>query len=84
MANKQQKVQISERSLIMRINRKLRQEGVPKGWSTLQLKKSRPKQELTLGTYYLLDVYENYVNEQNVDLVALGKKLAVLKPWETL
>jgi hypothetical protein len=76
------KVQISERALLQRLNRKLNAEGEI-------VKKTRPnsKSHTTLGDYYLLDVNKNFVVQLNLtasDLETMGRKNKVLNPWEVL
>lgn len=70
------KVKLTERALVQRIKRKLEKE-------QKCLKKSRggPFHE-ELGDYYVVGPIE--VVSTHVDIEALGRKLNVIKPFETL
>lgn len=79
MKHKQQKVLISERALIARINRKLRHDEE----DHLVLKKTRGDRALLdLGYFYLLNWHGNYINAHHVNIEALGRELGVLAEWE--
>jgi len=72
------KVRISERALVQRINRKLAAQNEV-------LKKTRGAHAfLDLGDYYVLDARHRFVLHKEVDPVALGKELGVLKGYETV
>jgi hypothetical protein len=72
------KVPVSERALIQRINRKLKQDGE-------QLRRAKGSQAAsTVGDYYVLDTKRNFVASSRVDPEHLGRKLGVLNPWEIL
>jgi hypothetical protein len=73
-----QKVPVSKRALVQRINRKLAEDnGV--------LRAARGFQEQNeLGELYVLSIRKNYVTEKHVDLEKLGRKLGVLRDHEIL
>ena len=73
-----QKVAVSERAIFQRINRKLHQDGE-------MLKTSRSERvEQQVGRYYVVDIRRNFIARRDVDLIALGRELGVLKPWEAV
>jgi hypothetical protein len=71
------KVVVTERALLQRINRKLRDK-------RQALKSPRGRQYRELGNYYLLDLSRNSVIERDTDIEKLGRKLGVLQTWEKL
>jgi hypothetical protein len=80
-----QKVPVTVRALIQRINRKLAQEDK-------RLVKTR-ENALTgngvplvhdLGRYYAIDVGRNQMADTHVDPEKLGRQLGVMQPWEKL
>lgn len=74
----QQKVPVTERALVQRINRAVHDDD-------LMLRKPRSERvRITLGTYYLVDWRRNFVTDKDVDLEAYGRELGVLNDWETL
>ena len=71
-----QKVAVSERALYQRIDRKLRLDDE-------KLCTARNANvETSVGRYYIINVQRNIITTQRVDLEALGRELAVIKPWE--
>jgi len=73
-----QKVPVSARALIQRINRKLQPE-------LMKVKICRQGRWLNeLGDHFLVDLNHNAVLRKHVDLEELGKELKVLEPWESL
>jgi hypothetical protein len=77
--NKQNKVQVTARALVQRINYSLAKK------NDLQVKKTRGARALLdLGEYYVLDVARNFVQETNVDIEDLGRELKVLADFECL
>jgi hypothetical protein len=73
---KGQKVQITERALIQRINRKLAKD-------MEQLKTARTESvERDVGKYFVLDLHRNAIIQTNVDPEELGRKIEVLQAWE--
>jgi hypothetical protein len=78
MPKKVQKVPVSMRALIQRINRKLAKDyqrvGRKRGGTWYQ---SNETQE-----YFLLDVYQNRVLDTDLDPEWFGRKIGVLQPWE--
>ncbi len=82
-------MQITERALVQRINRKL----APKAEdprSHKRLCKSKGfydgplKHFNELGEFYVLDLGTNTVERTDVDIVELAKELNALAPWEAL
>jgi hypothetical protein len=73
------KVGVSERALLARLNRKLASEG-------LQIKKCRvdTSGHAELGDYYAVDVNRNVVDCKHVDLEIWGRKEKVLADYEQL
>jgi hypothetical protein len=77
--NKQNKVQVTARALVQRINYDLAKN------NDLQVKKTRGARALLdLGEYYILDVARNFVRETHVDIEDLGRELKVLADYECL
>lgn len=80
MAKKQTgtRLKITERALMQRINRKLKQDGE-------QLRTARTQQvETTVGHYFIVDMNRNAITTQRVDLEKMGRELGVIQPWEEL
>lgn len=74
----QRKVPVTTRALVQRINRALAKDEE-------QLRKARTAQTAAaVGDFYVVDLRRNVVAYQHVDLEALGRKLGVLQPYETL
>lgn len=76
---KKNKVGISERALLARLNRKVVADG-------LQVKKSRPgtASNAELGDYYVVDLNRGVVHSQHIDLEAWARELDVLAVYEQL
>lgn len=76
---KSQKVMVSERALMARINRKLKAENQ-------HLRKSKVDSRCysNLGSFYIVDDYRNSIEASHVDLVELGKELKVLQEFEAI
>ena len=76
---KPSKVPVSERAVVQRINRKLRQEHE-------QLHATRPgtQAELTLGRYYVRNVTGNYIVSMHVDVEKLGREVEAIAEWEEM
>jgi hypothetical protein len=72
-----QKVPISARGLLQRINRVTSS-------SHLLFKKARRLQAEELGQYFAVDLRSKFVAEKNVDLEKKGRQLGVLKDYEAL
>ncbi len=64
------KVAVTQRALVQRINRALAKEG--------EILRSDRR-----GGYMRIDLSRDSVIEMDVDLAAVGKKLSVIKAWET-
>jgi predicted metalloprotease len=71
-----EKVGITMRALIQRINRKLRHE------EEMLLTLRGQRDEVELGRYYVVNVRSNRVVAQRVDPAELGAELGVLRAWE--
>lgn len=72
------KIPVSERALVARINRKLRQDAEA-------LHRSRGTRFWSdLGDYYIVDFRRNSLVRGHVDIEELAHELGVLKPWESL
>jgi hypothetical protein len=79
MAAKKERVPVTERALIQRINRKLRSRN---GYALKAARGDRWRSEL--GDYYTVDVDRNWIVEKHVDPEELGRKLGALAQWEKL
>jgi len=79
MAIRSDRVPVSERGLIQRINRKWKLERREQ-----LLRKSRTKASRELGEFYVLNLKSHRIAARDVDLEELGRKLKVLKGWERL
>jgi hypothetical protein len=69
-------VPVTERALIQRINRALRQDDQ----ILRQARGEHARREL--GNFYIVDVGRNFLAAQHVDLEALARELGVLKAYE--
>lgn len=76
------KVPVTERALVQRINRALREEDSIVKRSRSQF--SFGNNLISPGDYFRLSLSRNFLEAGPVDLAELGQKLGVLKPWETL
>ena len=70
------KAAVSERALIQRVNRKLRDVNE-------QLRRSRTE-DGELGRYYIVDLSRSVVAHHHVHLDKLAQRLNVLAQWEQL
>jgi hypothetical protein len=71
-------VPVSMKALLARINRKLAGQGE-------QLKAARSaRARLDCGDFYIIDTRENALVGRNVDPVAMGRELGVLRAWEQI
>lgn len=74
-----QKVPITMRALLQRINRKLSAEGHE------QVKTTRgDRWRSELGDYYVVDLNRNMITAKHVKPVEWGRELGVLREWETV
>jgi len=72
------RLKVNERSLIQRINRKLKEDGE-------QLRTARSeKVEQQVGHHFVIDIQRNFISKPHVDLEKLGRELDVLQGWEEL
>lgn len=71
-----EKVPVTTRALIQRINRKLKPE--QERLKTLRGDRWRGD----LGDYFVVDFFTNRIVAQHVDPEKLGRELGVLQPWE--
>jgi len=75
---KSDKVPVSERALVQRVNRMLAQEDQA-------LKKTRGSRWLNdLGAYYTADLQHNAILDRMVDLEEFGKEFGMLAEYEHL
>jgi hypothetical protein len=73
---KRQQIEITERALFQRINRRLKQDGE-------QLRTARSQGvELSVGRNFIVNVDHNYIDCPHVDPEQLGRELGVLQSWE--
>jgi hypothetical protein len=75
---KDETVPVTMRALLQRINRNLAKED--KVLKAARGASARQK----LGDYYVIDVDGNAIAFRHVDPEALGRKLGVLEPWESV
>jgi hypothetical protein len=77
----QQKVKVSERALIARINRRFRADDEP-----LEFRKSRSEQmKREYGTYYVLNTRYNVIQGYSyINLEEYAKEWDALEPYECL
>jgi hypothetical protein len=71
---KDEKVPITKRALVQRINRHLRNRN----------EALRGKRGANTGEYYLVDFTRNVLIQDGVSIDKLGRELNVLKPYERL
>ena len=75
---KRETVPVTMRALVQRINRKLAAKSEI-------LKKARgEKAKVEAGDYYVINSDRNILMLKRVDPEALGRKLEVLRPWESV
>jgi hypothetical protein len=79
--SKVQKVPVTERALMKRINRSLAKRAVPE-----MLMKNRPRRGSygAVGEFYIVDMKRRSLSRTNVDLVAVALEEHVLEEWEEL
>jgi hypothetical protein len=73
------KVPVSERALILRINRKLKRDG-----KVMKIARSDSRAEQAYGRYFIVDVDRNQATDADCDLAALGRDLGVLHDYESV
>ena len=75
---KRQKVPVTMRALIQRINRALKQDN--------EILKTARGERLRqgVGDYYVLDLSGNFILNKDVDPVAMARDMEVLQPWEVV
>jgi hypothetical protein len=74
---KTEKVRVSTRALIQRINRKLAAQD-----EALRVSRDRWQERENLGEFYIVNTRLNGVVHKHVDIDALGHELGVLQRWE--
>jgi hypothetical protein len=75
---KVQKVPVSQRAIIARINRKLKSEGEA-------LKTLRSQRDwTTLGSFYTVDLNRNCVLDRHIKLEDYARECEALRPYEVL
>jgi hypothetical protein len=70
---------VSERALIARINRKLRDDD-----EVLRRCRETTRDYNRLGDFFIVDVRQNCVVNAHVDLEALARELRCMHAWERL
>lgn len=81
MPKKTDRVPVTQRALVQRINRALARVG---RFGRVMKKTRGVQAHLDLGDYYVLDVERNLVVDKYVDAEALGRELGVLHDFERL
>jgi hypothetical protein len=71
------KIPVSERALIQRINRRIKD-------ADHVLKCSRPRARSFVGDFYVLDVVRNAIVLQHLDLENYAREVGALEPYEYL
>ncbi len=71
-----QKVPVTERAVVQRINRKLRDDD-----QVLKVTRGE-RARLDLGDFYILNWRLNVIADKFVDPEEMGRELGVLQPWE--
>lgn len=81
-----QKVLVSERALIQRVNRKLKAEDQKLKATRGFWDKGRNLhyEDTNLGWFYIIDVQRNFVVADHVDLAHLARQLGAMAKWEEL
>jgi hypothetical protein len=77
-----QKVPVTMRALVQRINRRLVKKD-KRGDKLLACRDNSPAIH-ELGAYYSINVGRNEISDTHVDPEKLGRELGVLQPWEKL
>jgi hypothetical protein len=76
----EQKVPISRRALIQRINRKLRHNG-----EVLKIARgSRAESESDVGRYFIVNIKRNSLVNDHCDPEAVGREIGVMAEYERL
>jgi len=73
---KRQKVLVTMRAVIQRINRKLK----PDSEKLKMTRGERMRQEV--GDYYVIDFKQNWITHKHVSPEQKARDLGVLQPWE--
>lgn len=76
---KAEKVPVTERALLARLNRQLAKVGV-----TIKKCSRNNSAHGELGDYYAVDVHGVTNGHKHIDLEAWGRKHGLLKPYESL
>jgi hypothetical protein len=72
------RIKITERALLLRINRALKPDGQ-------QLRVARTQQtESSVGRYFIVDLKRSAIKTQHVNLEKFARELGALQPWEEL
>lgn len=79
MAKPKMKAPITMAAIRQRLRRKLLKQG--DHGQVLKVNRSYPNSN-GLGEFYLVDIDGNHVLDADVDVVALAKRMGVLKPYE--
>ena len=74
---KMDRVSISKRALMQRIQRVLAKE-----MGILKTTRGGESDRKELGDYYTVDLNRNRIIQTHIDLESYGRELKVLKPWE--
>ena len=75
-----QTVPVSERALLQRINRRLRDDVE----CVRKTRQSLLERQPDFGDYFRLDLMKNAIIDRDVDLEDLGRELKALASWESL
>jgi len=81
---KVQKVPVSERALVQRVNRKLKADDKKLHTARDYRDGARRYENTNMGRYYIINLNSNSVAELHADLEWWGRKLGVLRDWEEL
>lgn len=79
MTPKRQKVPISSRALVQRINRKLKADH-----QQVRATRGTGRMWTTLGDFYVVDIGQHFIASHHVDIEELARDLEVMAAWEEL
>jgi hypothetical protein len=77
MKTSTQKIPLSERAVVQRINRKLAKEN-----EALRTSRQNSRAQSIVGNYYIVDLNRNAVTASQIDLEALARELGVIMDYE--
>lgn len=79
MTPKKQKVPVTARALVQRINRALKKEH-----QQVRATRGTGNMWITLGDFYVVDIQGHFIDSHHVDIEKLARNLDVIEAWEEL